>query len=116
MNISIKRLRDLASRKVAAGDSMRESWQRVRFAQDELRVAETAKLMHLDEHGKKHAEETMKPFDTAIASATERLRRCEEEHARLHEEFEAVSRLARRGYEFARQHTTIPADVAEALL
>jgi Sec-independent protein translocase protein TatA len=114
MKISVERLRNLARRKGEAYGAMREAWQGVQFAQKELRAAKAAKDEHVDYYGGKRDPETDKPFDAAIASAAERLRRCEEEHDRLHDEWEAAGRLARRGYEYARQHTTIPADISEA--
>lgn len=116
MNISVKRLRDLAKRKSEAYGALREAWQGVRFAQDELRAARDAKDRHVESYGKNRYPETDKPFDAAIASAAERLRRCEEEHDRLHEVAEAAGRLARRGHEYARQHITIPTDIDEAFL
>lgn len=116
MNISIKRLRDLARRKSEAYGASREAWQDVKFAEKELRAAKDAKDQHVEYYGPKQAEKTMKPFDAAIASAAERLRRCEEEHVRLHAVAEAAGRLARSGHEYAREHITIPADISEAFL
>ncbi|MBX5202235.1 hypothetical protein [Rhizobium sp. NZLR1] len=114
MSISIDRLRRLAEDRTSAHVAMRRAWDDVLAARKPLSDAKIALDSHIEKGGRRRDLNSDKPFEAAVKMAQERLAVAEAAHSRLQEAWNLNCSLARRGYEYARDHTNIPADIEES--
>ncbi|MGR9269841.1 hypothetical protein [Rhizobium leguminosarum] len=138
MNISIDRLRRLINQKNSTRSIERAAWEVVLSARREVARART----ELDKYenpalgtfvptekdraggwsGGKPGKGTFRPptpdhqsnARNALREAAEALDRAEAHHDQASDEWNLAASLARRGFDYARDHTKIPADIEES--